>query len=264
MKVAPYMAFAKKSFLNRSAYRFDHLMGILDTLLKIFIFWEIYQALYGSRTEIDGITIRMVSTSFVLSICLGAIFYVDENYIPSRIHDGSIANELLRPVSMQGRMIAENWGTALFRLIFHFIPAFLVAVFTIGIEKPAGPFMLFLFGISALLGYGVLWTISFVVQMTSFWLLNIWSLTTIKNVFLNILSGSMIPLWFMPQWMEPVLDATPFASIYFTPVQIYLGQLTYEEIAYKCVVQLIWIVILYGVGNYLWMRGQKKLVVQGG
>lgn len=51
--LTPYLAFAKKSFLARSAYRFDHLMGILDTLVKIFIYWEIYKALHGSRMEVE-------------------------------------------------------------------------------------------------------------------------------------------------------------------------------------------------------------------
>ncbi|MBO5088599.1 MAG: ABC-2 family transporter protein [Lachnospiraceae bacterium] len=264
MRLSPYLAFAKKSFLNRSAYRFDHFIGILDTLLKIFIFWEIYQTLYGTRVEVDGITLKMVATSFVLSICLEAIFFVDDNYLPDKIRDGSIANELLRPVSVQGRMLAENLGTALFRLGFHFCPAFVISIFFIGIEMPASLPMLFLFMLSSVLGYGVLWSISFLVQMTSFWLMNIWSLITIKNVFVNVLSGAMIPLWFMPDWMKKIIDFTPFSSIYFAPVQIYLGQLSYDEIACRCVLQLLWIGIIYSLGYSLWIRGQRKLVVQGG
>ena len=57
---------------------------------------------------------------------------------------------------------------------------------------------------------------------------------------------------------------TPFVSIYFTPVQIYLGQLSATEIAFKCGVQLFWTVIIFALGNILWIKGQKKLVVQGG
>lgn len=262
--LTPYLAFVKKSFLARSAYRFDHLMGILDTLLKVFIYWEIYRALYGGRTEVDGITMTMVTTSFVLSICLDAVFYVDDFYIPNMIWSGSIANELLRPVSMQGRMISENLGNALFRLVFHFVPALVVSVCMVGMEKPKSASYFLLFVVSALLGYGVLWTISFATQMTSFWIINIWSLSTIKHVFINVLSGSMIPLWFMPEWMSGILKYTPFASIYFTPIQIYLGQLSYGEIAQKCVIQLVWIAIVYAIGNFLWMKGQRKLVVQGG
>ena len=47
VRIAPYLAFSRQSFLERSAYRFEHFMGILNTLLKIFIFWEIYKTLYG-------------------------------------------------------------------------------------------------------------------------------------------------------------------------------------------------------------------------
>ncbi len=264
MKLAPYLAFAKKSFLNRSAYRFNHWMGILNTLLKIFIFWCIYQALYGSRQEVDGITMAMVTTNFVLSIGLDALFAINDYYLPDRIGNGSIATEMLLPISFQGRMLFENLGSAFFMLVFHFVPAMLVCIFTVGVLPPASVGCMILFIVSALLGYGVLWSLSFLMQTFSFWLINMWSLITIKNVFVNVLSGSMIPLWFMPEWMEPVMNILPFSSIYFTPVQIYLGQLNGEEICMKCLLQIVWIVVLYMGGCILWRKGKKKLVVQGG
>ena len=161
-------------------------------------------------------------------------------------------------------MLADNMGQAAFKLIFHFIPALIVSVLIVGIKAPASFPMRVMFVVSALLGYGVLWSISFAVQMCAFWLINVWSIVTIKNVFINVLSGSMFPLWFMPEWMSGVMSFTPFSSIYFTPVQIYLGQLSFGEIALKCAVQLVWIIIIYFIGNILWKKGQQKLVVQGG
>lgn len=264
MNFAPYYAYFKKSFLNRSAYRFDHMMSILSNCLRMFIFWEIYKALYGGRQQVDGITMAMVTTNFILSMGLDAAFYINDYFLPDKIGNGSITTELLRPMSFKGRMIAENLGNAAFNLLFRFLPALVLGALLIGILPPANLLMFGLFVLSALLGYGVLWTISFAVQMSAFWLLNVWSMTTIKNVFVNVLSGTMIPLWFMPEWMDGVLKFTPFSSIYFTPVQIYLGQLTYQEIAEKCVVQLVWIGLIYCVGDLLWRLGQKKLVVQGG
>lgn len=263
-KLGPYLAFAKKSFLGRSAYRFNHFMGIFDTILRIFIFWEIYRALYGGRSEVDGITLTMVATNFVLSMCLDAVFFVDDYYLPERIQSGSIATELLLPVNFHGRMLANNLGNALFQLLFHFVPAVTVSVIFIGIAEPANAPMLLLFLLSALFGYGVLWTISFLVQMLSFWLINVWSAMTIKNVFVKVLSGSMIPLWFMPDWMSGVMRFTPFSSIYFTPVQIYLGQLSLLEILHGFLIQAFWIAFLFAVGMFFWKKGQKKLVVQGG
>jgi len=264
MILKPYLAFAKKSFLKRSAYRFNHLMSIFNTCLQVFIFWGIYKALYGGKAEVDGISMAMVTTNFILSMGLSAVFYVDDYFLPQKIWDGSIANELLRPVSFKGRMIAENLGNAGFNFIFQFVPALLICISLLGIRVPASPLMFGWFLVSTFLGYGVLWTISFAVQMTAFWLVNIWSVTTIKNVFINVLSGSMIPLWFMPEWMSGVIKFTPFSSIYFTPVQIYLGQLSLRQIWFQCIVQIVWIVLIYLVGNLLWIKGQRKLVVQGG
>lgn len=260
----PYLAYAKKNFLKQSAYRFDHLMSILSTCLQIFIYWEIYKSLYGSNTEIDGITFQMVTTNFILSLGLSAGFYIDDFYLPSKIWDGSLATELLRPISFRGRMLAENFGNAIFNLLFRFAPACVAAVLMVGILPPQNTFCLVLFLMSAFLGYGVLWVISFSVQMLAFWLMNIWSIMTIKNVFIKVLSGSFIPLWFMPDWMQGVIEWTPFSSIYFTPVQIYLGQLSGTEILGKCALQGIWIVLLYGVGSMLWRLGQRKIVIQGG
>ena len=264
MRLSPYFAFAKKSFLQKSAYRFNHLMSILNTIIRIFIFWEIYRALYGGRTEVDGITMSMVTTNFILSLGLEAVFGVDDYYLPNRIRDGSIATELLLPVSFHGRMLASNLGNALFQLLFHFIPAFAVTVFAIGMECPASPVAFLAFLFSALLGYGVLFAISFLMQTLSFWLLNVWAIMTIKNVFVNVLSGSMIPLWFMPEWMSGIIRFSPFSSIYFIPVQIYLGQLSGKEILFRFSTQGFWIAVLLAGGAVLWKKGQRKLVVPVG
>ncbi len=264
MKISPYMAFAKKSFLQKSAYRLEHWMGILNTLIRLVIYVEIYRALYGGRDAVDGITMSMVTTNFILSLGLESFFVVNDYYLSSRLYNGSIATEMLLPVSFHGRMLADNLGTAAFKLIFHFVPAMIVACVFIGIQAPADPGMFGLFVVSALLGYGVLWSISFLFQMFSFWLMNVWAVMTIKNVFINVLSGSMIPLWFMPDVMRTVIGFTPFESIYFTPVQIYLGKIGGSDIILGFAKQIIWITALLLMGSVVWKKGQKKIVVQGG
>lgn len=212
----------------------------------------------------DGITMSMVTTNFILSLGLESFFVVNDFYLANRIYNGSIATEMLLPVSFHGRMLADNLGVAAFKLIFHFVPAMLVAVLFIGIAAPAGAGAFGFFILSTLFGYGVLWSLSFLFQMFSFWLLNVWAIMTIKNVFINVLSGSMIPLWFMPDAVRKIIAFTPFEGIYFTPVQIYLGNISGEEIAAGFIKQFVWIVCLMTAGFILWNKGKRKLVVQGG
>lgn len=260
----PYLEFAKKVFLNKMVYRFDYLIGILNTCLQIFIFWCIYKTLYKSATEINGVTFTMVTTNFILSLGLSNAFSMNDFFIQGKMNDGSIANELLKPVNFKLRMLAETLGTIFFQLLFNFLPACIIAVAVVGIKPPVNVIGFLLFIVSACFGFLVLWCINVIVQMSSFWFVNVWSISTIKNVFVNVMSGSMLPLWFMPEPVMKFIQFTPFDSIYFTPIRIYLGELEGSSILLFFTKQLLWIIILYLIGELLWRFGQKKLVVQGG
>ncbi len=258
------MAYTRQTFLANSAFRFDTILGILDTCLKVFIFWCIYRALYGVNGSVDGITFEMVTTNFILSIGLSAAFTMDENYLPYRIGNGSIGNELLKPASVRGILLASDLGSICFKLLFCFLPALALAAAVIGMMGPVSLEALPAFLISVALGFLVLWNLNFIVQTFGFWIINVWSINTIKNVMVNVLSGTMIPVWFLPSWMEGVINLTPFSAIYFTPIQIYLGNVTGIQILGLLIKQGIWIAILYLIGEILWRQGVRKLVIQGG
>lgn len=259
-----YMQIAAIKFRNNMAYRFEYIMGILNTVLNFLVYWCIYKALYGGASEIDGITFSMVTTNFIISLGLTSAFSKNEMFLQDKIKQGTIANELLKPVNFKFRMMFEDLGDGFFKVVFNFLPAVIVAMIFTPIEAPAGIFNLALCFASMIFGYIVLWHISFIVQTLAFWLFNVWGLITIKNVIVNILSGALLPLWFMPKPILNIIKYTPFDSIFFTPVQLYLGQIQGYEIIFNFGRQLLWIGILYVIGEFLWRKGIKRLVVQGG
>lgn len=259
-----YIEFALKKFQNKMAYRLEFFMGIVNTAITIVVYLCIYKALYGGATEIDGITFQMVATNFVISLGLSDAFKYNEMFLQDKIHDGTITNEFLKPVNFVFRMLSENIGEGLFKIIFNFIPALLFTLLYASLCPPKSILNLFIMLVSMMLGYLILWLISFIVQTWSFWLFSVWGIITIKNVFVNILSGSLLPMWFMPATLRKIISFTPFESIYFTPVRIYLGELCGADILSGMAVQLIWICILALVAGAFWKNGVKKLVVQGG
>ena len=259
-----YIEFALKKFQNKMAYRLEFFMGIVNMIMTIVVYLCIYKALYGSCNQIDGITFSMVATNFVISQGLSNAFHYNEMFLQDKIHDGSITNEFLKPVSFILRMLSENMGEGLFKICFNFFPALLFTACYTKLSAPRSLGSLVLMMVSVLLGYLILWLISFIIQTWSFWLFSVWGIITIKNVFVNILSGTLLPLWFMPAILQKIIAFTPFESIYFTPVQIYLGELSGTEILLKMAVQLLWIFILGGIATFFWKKGVKKLVVQGG
>lgn len=259
-----YVEFALKKFQNQMAYRLEFFMGILNTIITIVVYCCIYRALYGGADTAFGITFQMVATNFVISLGLSIAFSFDEMFLQNKVYDGSITSEFLKPVNFRFRMLAENIGSVVFKLIFNFIPALIFGIIFIDLSAPENVLSFLLMLVSVMLGYLVLWMISFIVQTWCFWLFSVWGIITIKNVFVNVLSGSILPIWFMPPVLRKIISFTPFESIYFTPVRIYLGELTGNEIIYGMAVQLFWIVVLYAIGSLFWKKGVKKLVVQGG
>ena len=85
-----------------------------------------------------------------------------------------------------------------------------------------------------------------------------------KSALLGFLSGQIIPISFFPTVLQKVFVFLPFSSMVYTPVMVYLGKYSGEEMAFVLGRQLVWIVLLYVLGAYLWGRITKRLVVLGG
>jgi ABC-2 type transport system permease protein len=259
-----YAECIKNAFMNNMVYRFNNIVGIMNTVVTVFVYTSIWKAVYGSQTSIGGISYKMVITNFILGLGITNAFVMDESAVARQVRSGDIAHELLRPIDYMGYILSVNLGNTLFRLVMNFIPAAVVCACIIGILPPASLPDLAVSLISVSFGYLVMFYLSFIVALVSFWYFNIWSFATIKNVVIQILSGIIMPVWFMPDALVRILRFTPFDSIFFIPVSIYSGKLPPEAILLSLIKQILWIVVLYIIARIMWIRGIRKLVLQGG
>lgn len=259
-----YLAYFKMSFKQNTIYRVEWLIGILNTCIQIFISIAIWRALYGGRSSVSGVNFSVIATNFIISQGLSNVFYTNDSAIQRKLRDGSIANELLKPIDYRKILLANNLGEIVFKLVSNFLPSLIITAFAIGIIPPAGVVEVILYICSMILGFAVLWSISLIVQMSAFWIMNVWSISTIKNVLINVLAGASLPLWFMPEAVLRIIEYTPFESIYYIPLRIYLGELGAMDVVGAMAKQVVWIMVLYGISVIMWHFGKKKIVLQGG
>ena len=78
------------------------------------------------------------------------------------------------------------------------------------------------------------------------------------------LSGSLVPLPFFPNWMQPFLFLQPFAGLVDIPYRIYFGNLSGDAALAGLFQQVAWIIILVLGGHMLMTRVMSRLQVQGG
>lgn len=263
-KMMKYLYETKLAFKSKFVYRFDLIIGILATFIQVVIYIGIWKALYGNNTFVDGISFEMVTTNFILGLAIINAYQFSDLDIQNKLKDGSIANEFLKPNDFKKVLLARNLGLILFKLLTNFLPAIFLSLIMFPIFIQMNLLYVLLFVLSLILGMITYWCISMIVQLCAFWIWNVWSISTIKNVIVSLFSGALIPLWFMPEVFRKVIEFTPFYSIYYGPLQIYLGNKDEISIIYSFLIQLAWISILFLVINVMWYFGKKRIVVQGG
>ena len=100
--------------------------------------------------------------------------------------------------------------------------------------------------------------------MIAFFTSYIFGLLMVKEALLSFLTGQLIPLSFFPPVIQQIFDYLPFSSMIYTPVMIYLGKYSGNELIFVLARQGIWVILLYGIGSIIWSRVVKRLVVLGG
>ncbi len=193
-----------------------------------------------------------------------SIFGMDEYFISNKINNGLISSDLLKPTSFRMLVFFYNFGLVAFKIIMNLMPAVILSVLFFKLLLPFSLSMGIYFLISMAMGYLVLYSLNFIVWLSAFWFYGTFSLVTIKDAIIVVMSGALIPLWFMPQWLYDFIKLTPFDSIYYIPISIYLGQIPANEIVMSMIKQGFWIILLTCIGHVVWKFATKKLVVQGG
>ena len=72
----------------------------------------------------------------------------------------------------------------------------------------------------------------------------------------------VVPLPYLPEWAQVVLELLPFAGLIDTPFRIYSSHLNGAAALQALVVQAAWVIVLVAVGHRMLARGLRKVVIQ--
>jgi ABC-2 type transport system permease protein len=259
-----YVEFARKTFQRHAIYRIQYLFGLINSVLAIFISAAIWLAVYGGASIVDGVSKNEIITYAVLGMIMRSLLSMNEFLIEGKIHTGEIAVDLLKPIRFLNYLFAVVLGEVVFNLWTKVVPLSILAFLVFELVFPQRWLYVLFFLISLLFSYLVLYSLNLIFWLLSFWIHHTWSVITIKNTLVLLLSGATIPLWFLPDAISKVLYWLPFKDIYFTPLNIFLGKVSLDRVGILYLEQIFWIVVLYGVGRLLWSLAQRKLIIHGG
>jgi ABC-2 type transport system permease protein len=245
-------------------YRGDLFTGAVTLVIQVVLAIAVWRIVYSGRGPVNGVGAETAVAYAAIAACLqSALMPWQFSSLPMRIRTGQIATDLTRPLGLMWQALGQNLGVLLARLPLGAIG--LAAAGVAGaLVLPPG-WATFVLAVSATVaGAMVAMLCNLIVSMVAFWTLEISGPMIVYRFGSSFLSGSLIPLWFMPGWLRASIEWLPFQAQVYTPVSIYLGQTRGLEALALVGMQLVWLVVLTLLLQVVWRRARHKVVVQGG
>jgi ABC-2 type transport system permease protein len=240
---------------------------VANNFVWMFSAYWLWRVLYTQKAGAFNISLDQMVTyalvSSVISIILrpsGIVAYL----ISEKVRSGEIVMDILKPLDFHLHTLARNVGETLFSAAFLGIPTVLIAYFLLGMRLPASLGSGFLFLVSVIIGYGVMFSLSYLLGLLSVFTIDIDNIWWAYGAVTRFFSGSEIPLWLFPLFLSRAADLLPFKCAYSIPLSIYIGKFGPGEIAGGMALQVFWLAVLAIAGRLLWRLAHRRLTVQGG
>jgi ABC-2 type transport system permease protein len=265
VKLRLYGHIIKIRFVSSLEYRTELIYEILTSFALILCVSYLWRALYGNNQGVYVISLDQMLIFMVIAQLLNLLLFSDlPEQINDKIYTGSISIDLIRPFHLWAAWVAEDIGTAISRVIIKGIPLLLFASLIIAVPKPANVTYFLLFSVSTVLSYVLMTCISYMVGLTSIWYMDFGNFGAVARSIIVFLSGSIIPIWFFPDWFQEISSYLPFIYIYQFPIGIYIGKFSGQEILAGLLTQFFWIICGLIGSVLLWRAVKNKIVIQGG
>jgi len=258
-----YFPFLRATIQEILAYPGEALLYIFGMTIGMFVVYYIWKVIYTSGTAnvIEGFTFNEMIVYIILSF--GVMQAINNGTVWNIAHDireGTIIMNMIKPINYHLRLLFQELGFVVFICFIVIFPFSLIAL----VLKLTNVTNVILFLLSLFMGILVGFLFDFIFGMMAFYIKNIFGIGFGKTALVRLLSGGLIPLVFFPDSVQKIIDVLPFKAMVFTPIMIFLGKYSGQELIYVFLNQVLWIIILIGINYIVWQRAVKHITVQGG
>jgi viologen exporter family transport system permease protein len=261
--IRAYTAQARAVALGLLQYRTNVLLGMVAYLVQLVALLAVWRVLLV-QSPVQGFTWPQMQAYLLVAFASGALLSITGDFrMAFRIQSGMVALDLVKPVDYQRSRFAEAIGGLWMEVLIVLAAGAGVAILLGGVTVPAGPSVA-LFAISMLLLVPLKFLILYVTSLACFWTQSYMGVQWARIAVVNLLSGALIPLTYLPDWLGTAAKWSPFAGLTSTPALIYSGRVGIGEGLLLVAVQLGWVVALWFGARLLWRSAVRQLTVNGG
>ncbi len=258
-----YLALARANAKSALAYRMSFFLGLFGVLFQFVALLAVWRVLLH-QGSVGGFTWPQMRGYLLVAFASGTVVSLLADFrMGFRILDGTVSLDLVKPVRYQEAQFAGILGGVWIEILVVLLVTAVTRLVGGGLPWPGGAgFALFLASMVLLIPLKFL--VVYACGLACFWTQNFVGIQWARLAIVNLLSGALVPLAYLPHWLGTAANWSPFAGMTSTPGLILIGQVDGRRAVVLVAVQLGWVVVLWFGAKLLWQRGVRQLTVNGG
>ncbi|MBS1959036.1 MAG: ABC-2 family transporter protein [Bdellovibrionales bacterium] len=245
------------------AYRGDFIINFLSSALvpvaiQLILWYSIFTA--SGKTEFAGMTypelLAYTWTSLLFSQIRGGNYDFD---LIEMIRTGNLSTYLVRPVGVVAFTFFRGFGEKLATTGLCFLLGIIAIYFT---QYHIHHFIMGM--MMALLGNVIAYLFSSTLSASAFYWENAFAVLMVKNMFVSLFSGELIPLSIVPEQYAWVWKSTPFYLFVYGPTQVALGKWDTQIWANNMLIGFAWLTVFWITLEASWRYSIKRYQGLGG
>ena len=261
----PYFAMFSARFRALLQYRAAALAGLGTQVFWGFIHLMIFTAFYASTSGDQPMQLEQVITYIWLKQGMLLLLpWRPDADVQTMVKNGNVGYELLRPADLYWLWFSRSVAMRTAPVLLRCVPMLVLAYLFFGLQLPPGGLeaLAFLASVAAAVLISAAFTT--LLSISTLFTLDGRGAGALTVSVVNLLSGSLAPLPFFPEWFQTIANALPFRGLMDTPFRLYVGHIPPGELPWMLAHQFAWFAALVVLGRFVLAAVQRRLVMQGG
>jgi len=256
-----YGALLRISIQDALQNRIESAIWFLYEIVPPIMMAAVWLAAYQEQESVAGYSLgEMLAYTVGVMVLRTVVTAYPEYGIDYQIRDGSLSNLLTRPLNLWAYWFVDTLGWKTFRNLLT-VPVVIACLLWLGPQLASirvPPERLPVLGVSLVLAMVLCFIAKLCLACTSFWTNDIVGAAILYDVISAALGGLLIPIALLPEWLQTVARLLPIQAIYTVPLTILLGKDDGANPWLGVLLQLGWIVVLWGLARVLWRAGLRQ------
>jgi ABC-2 type transport system permease protein len=223
------------------------------TLIPLIFLWRVVMS---SGVDVGMSMHQMLAYTYVSALLSDMM--VVKTAASGWLSEGVLMRLYGRPLPLLGQLISQTIGGWLPMLALFSLPMAMISAL-IGVSlRPVSLWFFFSLFLCITLGFAI----DILFACLSIKLRNMsWLISRIRAAIVALLSGTVIPISFLPLGFSEIMKYQPFACLGGAPLSIFVGAAEPSGILW---LQIVWNVLLWPVALITFKKSQEGMVSYGG